>query len=155
MSWFCSEVAACRDGAGQGFRRERDDVLTCRGRRSTRKYPVRSASLSRQSRLILEGSEPHSEQRPVAVIDFAVRVFFGHHMRRATGVDLTEISVVEQRHGAVGGEGQKVCCGRCGAMFGRPGSRCTPCSPVILQSFRFVAALTHANQQVNAMGVWS
>jgi hypothetical protein len=155
MSRFCSGVVGCRDGAGQGHRREGDDVIQCPDRRGARGYPVTSARLLRRSRLMLDGSGPHSEQWTVAVIGFGVRVFFGHHMRRATEVGLTEMSVVEQRHGSVGGEGQKVCCGRCGAMLGCPGRRCTLCSPVSLQSFRFVGVLTHANQQGNVMGVWS
>ncbi len=70
-------------------------------------------------------------------------------------MSLMEISVVEQQDRAVGGEGEKVCCGRCGAMLGCPGRRYTPCLPVIRQPCRFVAALTHGSQQVNAMGVWS
>ena len=68
---------------------------------------------------------------------------------------LVETSVVEQQYRAVGGEGQKVCCGRCGAMLGCSGRRYTSCLPVLRQLFRFVVALTHSSQQVDAMGGWS
>lgn len=73
---------------------------------------------------------------------------------RGVEVRLVEMSVVEQQYRAVGGEGQKVCCGRCGAMLGCSGKRYTPCLPVIRQPFRFVAALTYRSQQANAMEVW-
>ena len=87
------------------------------------------------------------------MIGFGVRVVFGRRMRGGAEAGLVEMS--EQQYRAVGGEGQNVCCGRCGAMLGCHGRRYTPCLPVIRQPFRFVAALTHGGQQVNAMGVWS
>jgi hypothetical protein len=137
VSWPCSGVAARRRGAGQGPRHERDDTVCCHpcrsrhDRRGASGYPVTSASLTLRSRLMLDDGGAHSGQWTVAVIGLGVRGVFGRRMRGGSEMALVEISVVEQQYRGVGGKGQKVCCGRCGA------------------------ALTHSSQQVNAMGVWS
>ena len=158
MSWLCSGIAACCCGAGQGSRCERDDIVRCyrcHDRRGVSGYPVTSASLPFRSRLMIDDGGAQSGQWTVAVIGFGVRVVFGRCMRGGAEVGLVDMSVVEHQCRAVGGESQKVCCGRCGAMLGCHGRRYTPCLPIIRQPFRFVAALTHGSQQVNAMGVWS
>jgi hypothetical protein len=157
VSWLCLGVAARRRGAGQGPRRERDGTVRCHrcyDRRGASGYPVTSASVPLRSRLMLDGRGSHSGQWAVAVIGL-VRVVFGRRMREGAEVGLVEMSVVEQQYRVVGGEGQKVCCGRCGAMLGCLGRWYTPCLPIIRQLFRFVVALTRGSQQVNAMGVWS
>jgi hypothetical protein len=158
-SWHCSGVAARRRWTGQGPRREREDTMRCHrchDKRGASRYPVTSASLLLQSRLMLDDSGARSGQRTRAVIGLGVRVVFERRIREGAEADLVEISIVEQQYRAVGGEGQKFCCGRCGAMLGCHGRRYTPCLPIIwLLFFRFTAALTHGGQQVHAMGVWS
>jgi hypothetical protein len=158
VSWLCSGVDARRRDAGQGPRRERDGTVRChRGhdRRGASGYPVTSTSLPLRSRLMLNDSVPHSGPWTVAVIGFGIHVVFGHRIRGGAKVCLVETSVPEQQYRAVSGEGKKVCCGRCGTVFGCPGRRYIPCLPVIRQPFRFDATFTPGGQQVDAMEVWS